>query len=681
MSSNRINITDLDFDTIKNNLKEFLRNQTVFSDYNFEGSSLNVLLDILAYNTHYNAYYMNMVANEAFLDSAILRNSVVSHAKSLGYIPASKKAATAIIDITLTPTQNNSSSSLTLNRGTSFRSNLIDNSVYNFVTLEDVIVNKANDAFTFLNLEIRQGNLVNYVYTYNVDSNPKGIFVIPDENVDTSTLKVTVQESISNVYTEIYTLASDILEVNQNSLVYYLQEGINGKYEIYFGNGTVGKAINDGSIITLNYLITDGEIGNDINKFTLSSKFNNISFYTINNVRMSSGGVEKETIDSIKLNSISQYTTQNRLVTAKDYEYYLLKNYPYVDSISVWGGEEQDPPVYGKVFVSMKPKNNYYIPTSEKERIINEILLPKSMVTTEIEIIDPEYLYLKIHNIVKYLTNKLSLNLNQLNSLCVAATLNYAQNNLNQFNSIFITSKLQQQLNEIDLQSIVGTETSIRLEKRIVPELNVSTTYEINFNLPLYRGTTLNRLSSSEFVMYDNSGVLRNAIIEEVPESYTGISEIKINSSGYNYTSTPRVTITGDGYGATAIAKIVNRKLENITITNRGINYTKAIVTISGGGGYGATATAILNAKFGTLRAVYFNKNAERQIINNNVGVIDYEQGKISIFDLNIQKINTFDNILRIDVKSEESMISSTKNTLLVIDETDPSSIVNEFIT
>lgn len=681
MSSNRINITDLDFDTIKNNLKEFLRNQTVFSDYNFEGSSLNVLLDILAYNTHYNAYYMNMVANEAFLDSAILRNSVVSHAKSLGYIPASKKAATAIIDITLTPTQNNSSSSLTLNRGTSFRSNLIDNSVYNFVTLEDVIVNKANDAFTFLNLEIRQGNLVNYVYTYNVDSNPKGIFVIPDENVDTSTLKVTVQESISNVYTEIYTLASDILEVNQNSLVYYLQEGINGKYEIYFGNGTVGKAINDGSIITLNYLITDGEIGNDINKFTLSSKFNNISFYTINNVRMSSGGVEKETIDSIKLNSISQYTTQNRLVTAKDYEYYLLKNYPYVDSISVWGGEEQDPPVYGKVFVSMKPKNNYYIPTSEKERIINEILLPKSMVTTEIEIIDPEYLYLKIHNIVKYLTNKLSLNLDQLNSLCVAATLNYAQNNLNQFNSIFITSKLQQQLNEIDLQSIVGTETSIRLEKRIVPELNVSTTYEINFNLPLYRGTTLNRLSSSEFVMYDNSGVLRNAIIEEVPESYTGISEIKINSSGYNYTSTPRVTITGDGYGATAIAKIVNRKLENITITNRGINYTKAIVTISGGGGYGATATAILNAKFGTLRAVYFNKNAERQIINNNVGVIDYEQGKISIFDLNIQKINTFDNILRIDVKSEESMISSTKNTLLVIDETDPSSIVNEFIT
>lgn len=681
MSSNRINITDLDFDTIKNNLKEFLRSQTVFSDYNFEGSSLNILLDILAYNTHYNAYYMNMVANESFLDSAIMRNSVVSHAKSLGYTPTSRKAATAIIDITLTPSQNNSTSSLTLSRGTSFRSNLIDNTVYNFVTLEDVIVNKANGAFTFLNLEISQGNLVNYVYTYNVDNNPKGIFVIPDENVDTSSLKVTVQESISNVYTEIYTLASDILEVDQNSLVYYLQEGINGKYEIYFGNGSVGKAINDGSIVSLNYLVTDGEIGNDINKFTLSSKFNDISFYNITNIRSSSGGVEKETIDSIKLNAISQYTTQNRLVTAKDYEYYLLKNYPYVDSISIWGGEEQDPPVYGKVFVSMKPKNNYYIPSSEKERIINEILTPKSMVTTEIQIVDPEYLYLKLHNIVKYLPNKTSLTLDQLNSLCVSATLNYAQNNLNRFNSIFITSKLQQQLNEIDLQSIIGTETNIRLEKRIVPELNVSKTYEVNFNLPLYRGTILNRLSSSEIVVYDNFGILRNAIIEEVPESYTGISEIKVIETGYNYTTTPTVTITGDGYGATAIAKIVNQKLESIIVTNRGINYTKAVVTISGGNGYGATATAILNAKFGTLRIVYFNENAERQIINDNLGTIDYNQGKIIIYDLNIQGINTFDQILRFDVKSEESMISSTQNVLLVIDETDPSSIVNEFIT
>jgi hypothetical protein len=680
MSSNRINITDLDFSSIKTNLKEFLRSQSTFSDYNFEGSSLNVLLDILAYNTYYNAYYMNMVANEAFLDSAILRNSVVSHAKSIGYTPTSNRAAKATIDIKFSNIANTFVNSLTLSRGTSFRSNLIENKAFNFVILEDVTVDKVGTDFTFLDVDLHQGNIVNYVYSYNSDTNSQAIFDIPDKNVDTTTLTVSVQESYSNVYTETYTLASDVLNVEQDSLVYFLQEGQDGNFQIYFGNGSVGKALNDGAVIILNYLVTDGEIGNDINNFTLSSPTGSYSYYTITNVRASSGGANKEPVDAIKLNAIMQYVTQNRLVTANDYEYYLLRNYPYIDSISIWGGEDQTPKVYGKVFISMKPKDDYYISEYEKERIINDVIKPKCVITTDIELVDPRYLYLKIYNKIKYNRIKTTLKKEQLNSLAIAATHNYSEANLNKFDSVFISSKLQEYLLNIDAKAIAGVETVVRVEKRVVPELNVNKTYEVDFDIPLYRGTILNRLTSSEIVVADSLGVNRNAIIEEIPESYTGISSILITEAGYNYTSTPTVTITGDGYGATAIAKIVNRRVESIELTNRGINYTKAIITISGGGGSGAYATAILDASFGTLRTVYFNTNAERQVINNNAGTIDYNSGKLIITDLRIKSVNTNDNMLRLEIRTQNSMISSVRNTILTIDADDASAVVNEFI-
>ncbi len=677
MSSNRINITDLDFSSIKTNLKEFLKSQSTFSDYNFEGSSLNVLMDILAYNTYYNAYYLNMVANEAFLDSAILRSSVVSHAKSIGYTPISNRAAMATIDITF---NNSSVTNLTLSRGTSFRSNLIENKSFNFVLLENISVDVVDNIFTFFDVDIYQGNLVNYVYTYNSDTNPQCIFEIPDKNVDTTTLMVSVQESYSNVYTEVYTLASDILNIEQDSLVYFLQEGQNGNFEIYFGNGSVGKALDDGAIVTLNYLVTDGEIGNDISNFTLATLAGDYLYYTITNVRKSSGGSYKESVDSIKRNSIMQYVTQNRLVTVNDYEYYLLRNYPFIDSISVWGGEDEVPKVYGTVFISMKPKNDYYISSVEKERVISDIIKPKSIITTNVEIIDPKYLYLKIRNKIKYDKNKTSISKNQLNSLLVSATHNYSEENLNKFNSTFISSKLQEYLINVDNNAINGVEIDVRVEKRIIPELNVNKTYEIDFDIPLYRGTILNRLVSSEFVISDSFGVNRNSIIEEVPESYTGISSILVTNAGYNYTSTPTVTITGDGYGAVAIAKIVNRRLESIELINRGINYTKAVIRISGGGGLGAEASAVLDSNIGTLRIVYFNSNAERQIINANSGTIYYNSGKVILSNLNIKSVNTNDNILRLQIKTQNLMISSVRNTILTVDETDYSSVINEFI-
>jgi len=676
--SNKIRITELDFDTIKTNLKQYLKSQSEFSDYNFEGSGLNVLLDILAYNTHYNAYYVNMLANESFLDTATLRNSVVSHAKTLGYTPTSRKAAKAVIDFVVTSPNVFVTESLLVPRGTLFRTNLVDNQSLNFVTLDNITVTKVGNEFIFRDLEIYEGQLVNYVYVHDSTNNPKGIFQIPDTNVDVSTIKVTVQNSSTDVTSEVYNLATDILDVDDNASVYYLQQNIYGKYEIYFGNGILGKSIVDGNIIAINYLVTNGEYGNDISKFSLSSNLG-YTEYTITVTSPSGGGAEVETIDSIKTNAINTYTTQNRLITVNDYQNYILSNYPVVDSVSVWGGEDESPPVYGVVFISFKSKDNYYISTVEKQRIIDELLKPKSHLSADIRIKDPEYLYLKLYNVVKYEKNKSLYTEEELKLLINNSLYLYNDTFLNQFNSTFVLSKAQDYIDAVDVNSIIGSTTVLRLEKKFVPQLNTTKSYEINFNVPLYRGSTIRRLISSEFVSNDIYGIERKVIFEEVPESYTGISEIRITNPGYNYKTNPTVIITGDGYGATATAKIVNGKVESITITNRGINYTKAIISFEGGEGTNAAATAVLNSTFGTLRTVYFNTSAERQVINANAGTIDYVSGKITIFDINIKSVNTQDNLMTLNVQSEDGIITSVKNTLLIIDKNDPTAIITEF--
>ena len=679
MATNRLQVTDLDFDTIKNNLKTFLKSQSEFSDYDFEGSGLSVLMDLLAYNTHYNAYYLNMVANESFLDTAVLRNSVVSHAKLLGYVPQSVTAARASVNLTV-PSGNSNPDTLTLSKGFSFKSNIIDNSAFNFVLLEDVTVNKTGQNFVFLNLPIYEGQLVSYNYTYNLSSNPKGVFTIPDVNIDTKTLSVSVQASSSNLSTQIYTQSTDILSVTNESTVYFLQEGQDGNFQIYFGNGVIGKALNDGCIINLSYLVTSGDVANKATSFVVSTLIPGISNYYVTLVGAAAGGALRESADKIKLNSTLQYATQNRLVTTKDYESYITKNYPSVQSISVWGGEEEVPPVYGKVYICIKPKDNYYLSISEKQRIVSEIVQPKSMISIKSEIRDAEYLYLKLVNLVKYDKKKTSLTEDELKTAIKSSIYLYNDQYLNKFSATFVLSKIQENIDGVDLNSIIGSETSLRLEKRFLPSLSETKTYNINFNVPLYRGTILNRLTSSEFTINDTFGITRNAILEEVPESYTGVSEIRISNAGYNYTSAPTITITGDGYGATAKAIIVNGKVQSIVITNRGINYTKAIVTFTGGDGYGAEAVAILNSRYGTLRTVYFNDNAERQIIEANAGTIDYSTGTISITNIRMLSVTTSDGYIRLNIESEDGIVSSNRNTVIVIDKTDSTSIITDLI-
>jgi hypothetical protein len=679
MANARLNITDLDFDQIKLNLKTYLQQQSQFQDYDFEGAGLSVLLDILAYNTHYNSYYLNMVANESFLDTALLRDSIVSHAKTLGYVPYSSSAPKSTVNITI-DSANTTPGTLTITRGTGFSSGLVDGVSYNFVVLNDVSVTKSDTKFYFEDLEIYEGVLVNYDYNYSQLSNPKSIFVLPDRNIDTSTITVSVRPNSGNTSSAVYTKSTDILDITSTSSVYFLQEGKNTNYQIYFGDGVLGKALDDGSVISVSYLVTKGEAANKSNAFVANSMIGGMSNIVIDVINVASGGSTRESVDSIKFGASSQFLTQNRLVTFKDYETYLKKNYTSIDSLSVWGGEDESPPVYGKVFVSLKPKENYFITETEKQRIVDEIIKPKSIVAVTTEIIDPEYLYILVENYVQYDKTKTTLSPIAIKNAIRSSLLNYRDTFLNKFDATFVLSKMQDYIDSVDLNSIAGSETILRLQKRFEPTLGVGSTYRIEFNAPLHRGTTTNRLTSSLFDVYDIDGILRNVVLEEIPESFTGLSEILVTNAGGGYTTAPTVTITGDGVGATASAVIVNGRIESITITNRGINYSRAIVTISGGDGYGATATAVLDGRFGTIRTVWFDSTAKRQIVNENAGVIDYDLGLITINNLNVISLSTFDNLIRLTIESEKGIVKSFRNTIITLDDTDTTSITTELV-
>jgi hypothetical protein len=677
MANARLQISDLDFDQIKENLKNYLQQQTTFQDYDFEGSGLSILLDILAYNTHYNSYYLNMVANESFLDTAILRDSVVSHAKTLGYTPHSITAPMATINVTV-ESGNTTPDVISIGRGFSFSSSVFNFASYNFVLLEDAIATKSGTSFYFENLEIYEGSLNNYQFVYNKNSNPKSTFTLPDSNIDTRTIKVSVTPNSSNTFSEIYNLATSIIDVQTDSSVYFVQEEKNGKYKIYFSDGTIGKALEDGAIISVSYLVTKGPVANKLNQFVPNTSINGLPNITIDVVNVASGGSDIETIDEIKFSAVSQFTTQNRLVTFKDYESYIKTNYPNIDSLSVWGGEEETPAEYGKVYISLKPKINYYISEVEKQRILNDIILPKSIVSVTPQIRDPKYLYLLLYNNVKYTKSKTNNSPTYIKNAIKNAVLGYSNTYLNKFSATFILSKLQETIDGVDLNSINGSETIVRIQKRFEPVFTQSTSYSINFNVPLHRGTITNRMTSTQFDVYDNTGIRRTVVLEEIPQSYTGVSSIEITDGGSGYLVAPSVTITGDGTGATAESIIINGRVAGITITNRGSGYTRALVTFSGGSGYGAAAIAILDSKFGTVRTIYYDEFVQRQTVNENAGTINYDTGLITLNDILILSVNSTDGLIRLTIESESGILSSSKDTIITIDETDPTSITTE---
>lgn len=674
MANARLQISDLDFDQIKTNLKAYLKQQSQFQDYNFEGSGLNILLDILAYNTHYNSYYLNMVANEAFLDTALLRDSVVSHAKTLGYIPFSVTAPRAIVNVTVN-SGTTTPETLTIPKGFTFSSNLIDNLSYNFVVLEESTVTKSNTSFFFEDLEIYEGSLVSYVFNYTENSNPKSIFVLPDNNIDTTTISVSVSPNVGNTSTQVYNQVTDILDITSTSEVYFLQESKNGNYEIYFGDGVIGKALNDGAVVTVTYLVTNGVAANQTDGFIAAAPIGAYSDIVIDVVDVASGGATRETVDSIKYSAAAQYATQNRLVTTSDYESYIKSKYPSIDSLSVWGGEDETPKVFGKVYISLKPKTNYFISETEKQRIIDEIINPKAIVSVSAEIRDPEFLYLIVESLVQYDQKKTSLDEGTIRNNIRQAILDFRDTNLNKFAGTFVLSKLQDAVDSTNGEAIIGSETVVRVQRRFKPKLNESASYTIQYDVPIQRGTLIDKLTSTQFTVFDIAGVVREAQFEEATQSFTGISSIQVINPGTGFTTTPTITITGDGSNATAEAIIVNGKIQSINITNRGTDYTRATISITGGNGFGAEAVVVIDGKVGTLRTVYFDSLAQRQIINSNAGTINYDTGEIIINDIRFLSVNSDDGLIRLTIEAEKGIIESKKRNILTIDETDPIAI------
>ena len=685
--ADRLNVTDLDFDTLKSNLKSFLKQQSEFSDYDFEGAGLNVLLDILAYNTHYNSYYLNMLANESFLDSAILRNSVVSHAKRFGYTPRSASAPLAKINFSV-DSLSSTPGSLTLPEGYIFLSNLIDSKSYNFITLEDTTVSKTGNNFVFANLKIYEGQLATYSFTHVEASNPKQIFTLPDINIDTSTIKVSVRESISNSTSTVYTLNTDALDIDSTSEVYYIQEGQNNKYEIYFGNNVLGKKIPDGGIVSVKYLVTNGDLANKANSFIATSTVGGYSIFTVNSVLAASGGAPRETVDQIKFAAPLQFTSQNRAVTKNDYIKLIQQKYPQFEAVNVWGGEENDPPIYGKVFISAKPKEGFEVTDAEKEFVKEKIIKPISILTVTPEIVDIDYNFLKLISKVYYDPTKTISNTNTLKSSIQTEIENYCNDNLNTFNSIFKSSILSSRIDNLD-SAIQSNELELFLTKKFRPDLINSNSYILDYGVPLQKGTTSDNLySNPEFTMLDEEGISRQSFLEEVPSSFTGVESITVTNPGINYMTTPTVEIIGDGQGATAIATIVNSKLSKVTVTNPGVGYTTATVRIIGGGGQLGAASAVLEGRYGQLRIVYYKPdevtNENTKVILNYganfgvIGSIDYYTGKIYINNFNPTDVANDFGELSVNIRPQISVISSQQNKMLAFDSEDPTSVVIE---
>lgn len=694
MSANTtIRVSELDFDTIRNNLKTFLRSQTEFQDFDFEGSGMSVLLDLLAYNTHYMGYYLNMVGNEMFLDTAQLRASVVSHAKSLNYTSRSRTGARTKINLTVVPTDSVDLSTIpsliTLDKYTPFLGADISGLNYQFLTVNSNTATKsASNTYTFSNVVIRQGEVVTRQYVMNSASNEKRRFKIPSANVDIDTLVVTVQESATNTDIIVYNKAQDVTLIKGNTPVYFIEEDPDSTYALQFGDGVIGKKPKDGNIIIATYLDSSGTEANNISTFkytgSATTDFGFSAIVTPTAVEKSYGGSEKETVEEVRFRAPYFYSTQNRAVTKLDYETLVTKDYPTIESVAVWGGEELNPPVYGKIYLSLKTKSNYELTNLEKESIKENLIKTRNILTVIPEIVDPDYEYVLIRGKVTYNPSVTSRSSAELLQLVRAAISDYASNELNQFSSTFRKSKLQSYIESAE-KSITGSDLRIYLQKREFVTTNVSANYVVQFNTPLKKGDYINKLYSyPEFRIADLNNTLQTVYIEEVPDSFTGIDRILVVDSGRGYLSPPTVTISGDGNGATATANIVNGRVQSIQVTNKGSTYTRAIVSITGGGGSEATATAVLESRLGTLRTYYFKSTGEKVIVNPNAGDINYDTGEITLRSLLpvtiTQNENYATNILTLNAPSENDIIAPLKNRILSIDEDDNLAIQIEMV-
>jgi hypothetical protein len=479
MASNKLQVSDFDFDDIKTNLKTFLRSQAEFQDYDFEGSGFAVLLDILAYNTHYLGFNANMLSNEMYLDSADIRKNIVSLAKMLGYTPSSVRAPTASIDILV---GDGSGSSITMTKGTAFTTT-VDGTTYQFINNADVVTTPVNGVYRFSNIKIFEGTLVTFRYTVDT-TDPDQRFIIPSSLVDTSTLVVKVQNSSIDTTTNTYTLATGLATVQATSKVYFLQEVEDGKFEIYFGDNVIGASLSNGNIVILEYIVTNVEAANGASTFTASTTIGGFSNLTITTNSNAQGGTPAESKESVRFNAPLQYSAQNRAVTTSDYESLVQSLYPNAQSVSAWGGEDDETPVYGTVKIAIKAASGSTLTTATKQSIVTQLKKYNVASVTPV-IVDPETTSILLTSSVKYDEKLTTKTATTIKSDVVSTLTNYNTNTLQKFDGVFRYSKVTSLIDDTDT-SIVSNITTIKIRKEFTPTLNTSTRYNIYFRNSLY---------------------------------------------------------------------------------------------------------------------------------------------------------------------------------------------------
>jgi hypothetical protein len=484
VNSSSLNVTQVDFEDISTNLKEFLKGQSTLKDYDFEGSTLAILIDLMAYNSHISAFNTNLAASELFLDSAQLRKNVISRAKELGYVPTSFTGSSTQFDMSMLNVRNAngsypSLSEMTLTRGSRFTT-VFDGSTYNFVVTSSVTPTQNGSTYLYSNINLKQGTYVTDSYVYDGQiSNPK--FKLSNQRVDVSSVSVSIN---SDSVTTGWTKAGDLSSITTTSKVFFTQESDDGFTEIYFGDNTIGATPLDGDIITVTYIVVDTVHANGAKVFQLIDAVNGFSNAIVTNVTTAYGGSEHESIESIKFKASKFYSSQNRLVTLNDYKAKVTEFYPNADAIAIWGGEDNDPPEYGKIFLSIKPINSDYLSENEKDTI-KARLRDLNMLTVRPVIVDAEVIDIVINATFKYNPRTATVSKGELESLVNAKIRAYDTSKLNGFDAIFRHSNLTKDIDATD-DSILSNVTTIKLRKALNPTINTSKGYTLNFGNAFY---------------------------------------------------------------------------------------------------------------------------------------------------------------------------------------------------
>ena len=502
-----LRLTGLDFDELRSNFKNYLETQEEFTDYDSTGSAFSVLLDVLSYNTHINSFYLNMIANEMFIDTAIKRNSLMSLSKMLGYLPKSRKSSYANVTISVTPTDN--PSNITIAKNTRFKSE-INGITFTFVTDRSYsAVANGNSTVTLSNIKLVQGEPLTFRYTANT-SDHSIKYKIPNRGIDTDSITVNLQESEENTTQSSYTLATDLLNVNSSANVFFIEPDADDTYQIRFGDGILGRKEKTGNIVIIGYNLTNGVLGNGARIFSPVSTVAGYPGATVTTISASVGGSDEESNDNIRFNAPRHYEVQNRAVTANDYKRIITREYPQAQSVVVYGGENADPPEFGKVFIGIKPKSGLAITTSVKD-FISEVLTKYNVGSITPDFVDIDYIFPILTLTVNYDSRFTSKTTSVLQRDVLNSITSYSTNELQEFSKDLRISKLTRTIDDTNT-SIVGNELSIKLKKSFNPTLSEKLNYTIRFSNRIHHPHAghMGAVTSTEFTILDGENISRS---------------------------------------------------------------------------------------------------------------------------------------------------------------------------